>query len=358
MQPAPQPFVRAQQPLAASWRAFYEAPQLRLGRWLTTEADRPLLHDYLLGLSAGPRGPLRRLSAGSSWAAGGAGGSAAVVWLEQPGPETEKQLRAHLAGPHAPRLLVLEDAAAQPWQRLARWFPAAVYTCTPTASMRQLLADLRHTAPANEPAGCFQRHFHALTEAIGRLDSPGVAAQLTACLAAAAALPGPGAAVTAWLAAGQHFLASKQAKEAQRYFAGALASAEATFSADGDATAGLLAVQAWLGEAAAWQQLRCRPAALASLRQASDRAAQLAPSLLGVEAARQLGHALTQDGQPRPALASYERGLRLAEQLPAGQQAAATIQALGAAYLQGLRSAPDQQALRARLACLATSSPT
>lgn len=353
MQPAPQPFARAQQLLAASWRAFYEAPQQRLGRWLTTEADQPLLHDYLLGLSAGPGAPLRRLPAGSSWAALGAG-STPVVWLEQPGPEAEKQLRTHLAGPHPLRLLVLEDAAALPLHRLARWFPAAVHTCTPAASMQQLLADLRHAAPADEPAGCFQRHFHALTEAIGRADSPGVAAQLAACLTAATALPGPGAAVTAWLAAGQYFLASKQANEALRYFAGALAGAEAAFSADGDAAAGLLTVQAWLGEAAAQQLQRRRPAALAALQQATARAAQLAPSLLGVEAARQLSHALAQDGQLRPALASYERGLRWAEQLPAGQQAAATVQALGAAYLKCLRDAPAQQALRARLTQLAT----
>jgi tetratricopeptide (TPR) repeat protein len=129
---------------------------------------------------------------------------------------------------------------------------------------------------------------------------------------------------------------------------GALACAEAAFAA-GDAAAGLLSVQVWLGEAAAWQQRRRGPAALAALQQAADRAAQLEASLLGVEAARQLGLALDQAGQARPALASYQRGLHLAEQLPAGQRSPSIINALGNAYLKCLRAPSDQQLVRARL---------
>ena len=351
MQPAIQPFVRAQQPLAAHWQAFATQPLLRLGRWLTTEADRPLLHDYLLGLSAGPDAPLRRLPP-ADWGQLMAGSAnAPISWLEHPGPQAEDQLRTHLASRHPQRLIVLEDAAAQPWQRLARWFPGAVHTCTPAVSMRQVLADLRHATPADEPAGRFQQQFHQLTEAMARADSPAVATHAAACLAASAALPGAGAAVTVWLAGGQYFLAHKQPDEAMRHFAGALACAEAAFAA-GDAAAGLLSVQAWLGEAAAWQQRRRAPAALAALQQATDRAAQLEASLLGVEAARQLGLALGQAGQARPALASYQLGLSLAEQLPAGQRAAGIITPLGDAYLKCLRAPADQQLVRARLAQL------
>lgn len=349
MQPAIQPFIRAQQPLAAHWQAFAAQAPLRLGRWLATEADRPLLHDYLLGLSAGPEAPLRRLPLAANWTQLLAtSASAPIIWLDHLGPQAEDQLRTHLASRRPQRLLVLEDAAAQPLQRLARWFPAAVHTCTPAVSIRQVLADLRHTAPADEPAGRFQQQFHQLTEAMARADSPAVATHAAACLAACAALPGAGAAVTVWLAGGQYFLAHKQPQEALRHFAGALACAEAAFAA-GDAAAGLLSVQVWLSEAAAWQQRRRHPAALAALQQAADRAAQLETNLLGVEAARQLGLALAQAGQPRPALASYQRGLSLAEQLPAGQRSASIINALGDAYLKCLRTPSDQQLVRARL---------
>jgi tetratricopeptide (TPR) repeat protein len=352
MQPAIQPFVRAQQPLAAHWQAFASQAQLRLGRWLVAEADRPLLHDYLLGLGTSPEAPLRRLPPAADWTKPVAGPvSAPIIWLEHLGPEAEDQLRTHLVSRNPQRLFVLEDAAAQPWQRLARWFPMAVHTCTPPVSMQQVLTDLRHATPANEPDGRFQQQFHQLTAAITRADSPAVATQAAACLAACAALPGAGTAVTVWLASGQYFLAQKQPDEALRHFAGALACAEAAFAA-GDAAAGLLSVQVWLGEAAAWQQRRRRPAALAALQQAADRAAQLEPNLLGVEAARQLGRALDQAGQTRPALASYQRGLSLAEQLPAGQRSAGIISALGDAYLHCLRAPPDQQLVRARLSQL------
>ena len=352
MQPPLQPFSSTQLPLAAHWQAFAAQPQLRLGRWLTTEADRPLLHDYLLGLSAGAGAPLHRLPADADWSSPAADlASAPIIWLEHPGPKAEDQLRTHLASRNPQRLLVLEDRAAQPWQRLARWFPAAVHTYAPAVSMQQVLDDLRHAAPADEPAGRFQQQFHQLTEAIARADSPAVDACSAACLATCAALPGAGAAVTVWLASGQYFLAKKQADEALRCYAGALACAEAAFAA-GDAAAGLLSVQVWLGEATAWQQQRRRAAALAALQQAADRATQLEASLLGVEAARLLGLALDQAGQPRPALASYQRGLSLAEQLPTGQRPAAIINALGDAYLKCLRARPDQEVVRARIAQL------
>jgi hypothetical protein len=348
MKPPIQPFVRAQLPLAAQWQALVAQPQLRLSRWLTAEADRPLLHDYLLELSAGAESPLQRLPATADWT-GPAVPGAPIIWLEHPGPKAADQLRTHLASRNPQRLLVLEDSATQPWQRLARWFPAAVHTCTPAVSMQQVLADLRGAESSDEPAGRFQQQFHQLTEAVARADSAAVATCSAACLATCAALPGVGAAVTVWLASGHYFLAQKQADEALRCYAGALACAEAAFAA-GDAAAGLLSVQVWLGEAAAWQQRRRSTAALAALQQAADRAAQLEPSLLGVEAARQLGLALDQVGQPRPALASYQRGLALAEQLPAGQRPAAIINALGDAYLKCLRARPEQEVVRARIA--------
>ncbi len=352
MQPPIQPFMRAQLPLAAYWQALVEQPQLRLSRWLTTAADRPLLHDYLLGLSTGAEAPLHRLPPAADWTSPAAGAAKAPIsWLEHPGPNAEDQLRTHLASRRPQRLLVLEDSATQPWQRLARWFPAAVHTCAPAVSMQQVLAELRGAEAPDEPAGRFQRQFHQLSEAIARADSAAVASCSAACLAACAALPGAGAAVTVWLASGQYFLAQKQADEALRCFGGALACAEAAFAA-GDAAAGLLSVQVWLGEAAAWQQRRRGPAALAALQQAADRAAQLEAGLLGVEAARQLGLALDQAGQPRPALASYQRGLALAEQLPAGQRPAATINALGDAYLKCPRARPEHELVRARIAQL------
>jgi tetratricopeptide (TPR) repeat protein len=345
--------MRAQLPLAAHWQAFVEQPQLRLSRWLIAEADRPLLRDYLLELSAGADTPLQRLPAAADWTSPAATTLAQappIIWLEHPGTKAEDQLRTHLASRNPQRLLVLEDIATQPWQRLARWFPAAVHTCAPAVSMQQVLTDLRSSAAStDEPAGRFQQQFHQLTEAIARADSAAVATCSAACLATCAALPGTGAAVTVWLASGHYFLAQKQADEALRCYAGALACAEAAFAA-GDAAAGLLSVQVWLGEAAAWQQRRRSTAALAALQQAADRAAQLEPSLLGVEAARQLGLALDQAGQPRPALASYQRGLALAEQLPAGQRLAAIINALGDAYLKCLRARPDPEVVRARIA--------
>jgi tetratricopeptide (TPR) repeat protein len=345
-----QPFMRAQLPLAAHWQAFVEQPQLRLGRWLTAEADRPLLHDYLLGLNARADKQLQRLPSSTDWTSSvTALAGAPIIWLEYPGPKAEDQLRTHLASRNPQRLLVLEDSATQPWQRLARWFPAAVHTCTPAVSMQQVLADLRGAASSDEPASCFQQQFHRLTEAIAHADSAAVATCSAACLATCAALPGAGAAVTVWLACGQYFLAQKQADEALHCFASALACAETAFAA-GDSAAGLLSVQVWLGEAAAWQQRRRSAAALAALQQAADRAAQLEANLLGVEAARQLGLALDQAGQPRPALASYQRGLALAEQLPAGQRPAPIINALGDAYLKCLRARPDQEVVRARIA--------
>lgn len=352
MQPPIQPFTRAQRPLAAHWQAFAEQPQLRLGRWLTTEADQPLLHDYLAQLSTGAEAQLHRLPPAADWASSAAGlASGAIIWLERPDSKAEDQLRTHLASRSTQRLMVVEDLATQPWRRLARWFPAAVYTCTPAISMQQVLADLRSAELSDEPASRFQQQFHQLTEAIARADSPTVAACSAACLTTCAALPGAGAAVTVWLASGQYFLAQKQADEALRCYASALACAEAAFAA-GDTAAGLLSVQVWLGEAAAWQQRRRSAAALAALQQAADRATQLEANLLGVEAARQLGLALDQAGQPRPALASYQRGLGLAEQLPAGQRPAPIINALGDAYLKCLRSRPDQEVVRARLAHL------
>lgn len=352
MQPPIQPFLRAQLPLIAHWQAFAEQPQLRLGRWLTTEADRPLLHDYLLGLSTGAEALLHRLPPGADWTSPAADlASAPIIWLEHPGPRAEDQLRTQLAGRAPQRFIVLEDRATQPWQRLARWFPATVHTCTPAVSMQQVLAELRHAVSADEPASRFQQQFHQLSEAIAHADSLAVATCSAACLATCAALPGAGAAVTVWLASGQYFLAQKQADEALRCYAGALACAEAAFAA-GDAAAGLLSVQVWLGEAAAWQQRRRSAAALAALQQAADRAAQLEAGLLGVEAARQLGLALDRAGQPRPALVSYQRGLNLAEQLPAGQRAASSINALGDAYLKCLRARPEQEVVRARLAQL------
>ncbi len=354
MQPTLQPFIRAQQPLLAHWQTFAETSQVRLGRWLTTEANRPLLHDYLLGLSTGPKALLRRLPPATNWTTlTDAPTAPSIIWLEHPDTKAEDQLRTHLLNPGKQRLLVLEDAATQPWQRLARWFPAAVLTCAPAVSMHQVLTEFRHATPTDEPAGHFQQQFHQFTEAIARADTPAVAVHSVACLAASAALPGAGvgAAVTVWLAGGQYFLAQKQPEEALRHFAGALACAETVFAA-GDAAAGLLSVQVWLSEATAWQQRRRSSAALAVLQQAVDRATQLGPSLLGVEATRQLGLALTQAGQSRPALAVYQRGLSLAEQLPAGQRSAATIQALGDAYIKCLRAPLDQEALRTRVAQL------
>ncbi|RZK53219.1 MAG: hypothetical protein EOO59_12705, partial [Hymenobacter sp.] len=332
MPPAPQPIALAQQPLAAHWQAWQAAPALRLGRWLVAEADRPLLHDYLLGLSADPAAALRRLASTERWVTALPGpAEAATVWLDPLPPDAEPQLRKLLETHQLPRLLVLEDAATQPLQRLARWFPAQVHTCTPAASMQQLLAAIRQApALADEPAGRFQQQFHLLTEAMARADARAVAAHTETCLAAAAALPGPGAAVSVWLAGGHYLLAQKQPDEAGRHFAAARAVAEAaSASAAGDPAAGLLSVQAGLSEAAAWQQRRRRSEALAALQQAVDRAGQLPANILGVEAARQLGLALEQDGQARPALASYQRGLHLAEQLPAEQRPAATVRALG-----------------------------
>lgn len=351
MQPATQPFVRAQHPLAAYWQAFRTAPHLRLSRWLSTEADRPLLRDYLLGLSAGPQAPLCQvdLPASADWATQlRMQPGTPVLWLEPPASESEDLLRKYLAAQNAGRLLVLEDVTTQPLRRLARWFPTAVHTCTPAVSMQQVLADLFHQPVFTEPTGRFQQQFYHLTVAIAQADSPAVRAHATACLATCKALPGFGTAVTVWLASGHYFLGQKLAEEALSHFAAALACTEASFRG-GNAGAGLLSVQAWLGEAQAWQQRRRGQPALTALQRALNRAAQLDASLLGVEAARQLGLAHERAGQPRLAWASYQQGLQVAEQLLPAHRSAAIIQALGEAYISCLRTAPEQQAVRTRL---------
>lgn len=355
MQLAIQPITRAQQPLAAYWQWWQTNPCLRLGRWLCTSANRPILHDYLLSLSTSPsllqQLPLAKPGAG--WLAALpslAGGP--TKWLDSLLPNAEQQLHSLLASSDAPRLLVLEDVVMQPLRRLARWFPATVTTYTPAVSMQQVLADIRQLPPtADTPASNFQHLFYLLTKAIEQGNTPTVLRQATACLNASIPPLNPDSVASVWLAVGHYYLAQQQAREALIYFAKALLCAEAAYST-GNQALGLISMQVWLSEAAAWKQLRRGPQVVAVLRQAVARAGLLPPTVLGIEAARQLGLALHHDGQPHAALASYQQGLQLAERLPPGQRPSASLQALGDAYHRCLRTAVEKEALYARLTAL------
>ncbi|OUJ74794.1 tetratricopeptide repeat protein [Hymenobacter crusticola] len=355
MHPSPQPIVVAQLPLVSHWQAFYQAPSLRLSRWLTTEANRPLLHDYLLGLSSGPEAPVCNALAWD-WAAireQQASLPAAVIWLDLSAPETwagtEDALRTSLASVGRQRFIVLEDAEKVPLQRLARWFPGVVHTATPAVSMDNLLADLATKAASSDSS--FQQQFHQLSEAVAHLDSKAVEACAAACLRTCQSEGLLFAEMTVWLTVANYFLAGRQPDEARLRFVQASERSEVAFAL-GDTAAGLLSIQAWLGAAATWQQRGQTAKSIALLQQAVDRAEHLGAHMLGVEAARQLGVAFEQAGQHRAAVASYQRALQFAERQPPDQRPRSSIQALGKVYLQRLNTAPERQALRLRLAQL------
>ncbi|WP_324679428.1 hypothetical protein [Hymenobacter sp. GOD-10R] len=353
MHPSPQPIVVAQLPLVSHWQAFYQTPSLRLNRWLTTEANRPLLHDYLVGLSSGSEAPVYKVLS-QNWTAvkeQQASLPAAVVWLDLSVPETwtstEEALRTSLASVGPQRFIVLEDAEKVPLQRLARWFPGMVHTATPAVSMGSLLADL--ATKAASPDASFQQQFHQLSAAITRADSKAVEHWAATCLHTCQNAGLLLAEIMVWLTVANYFLAGRQPDEARLRFAQAAERSESAFAL-GDTTAGLLSIQAWLGAAAAWQQRSQAVKSIALLQQAVDRAEYLGADMLGVEAARQLGVAFEQVGQHRAAVASYQRALQFAERQPPDQRPRASIQAVGKAYLQRLNTAPERQALRLRLA--------
>jgi tetratricopeptide (TPR) repeat protein len=369
------PFAQLQQQLATHWQAFCATPSVRLCRWLTAPAERVLLHDYLVGLSAGDKPALLPLEPGTWPAAGGA----AIYWLLELPSEAERLLQAQLKSDRSQRFIVLEDAQQQPLRRLARWFPALVQTVTPDVSLPRLLRELRDSASTDTPEAQFrqqfQRQFEYLTTALARTDERAIEPAAVACretcqvalrvqvtsptlaLAELAQIQQPQltswelAKTSVWLAVGPHYLVQRQPRQALAQYAAALAHSEAGYGA-GHAALGLPSIQAWLGLAIAYQQLRQWPLALEALRLALARAHVLGADVLGAEAAHQLGLALDRAGQGRTAVAAYEQALDLTERLPPAQRSKALIQSAGAACLKRLHTTADRQALQARLKLL------
>ncbi len=387
MHSAPQPFERMQQLLAAHWQVFYHSPTLRLSRWLTAAADQSLLHDYLLGLSTTADAPLHLAPAAGLPALATVPGAsrAAVTWLLQPGADTEYWLRQQLSGGGTRQFIVLEDEQDQRLHRLARWYPAAVQTVVPGVSMAQLLREVQEATGSTGPEGAFRQQFQQLGMALAQTNDRAVATQAAACLQLCQNSDLPLADISIWLAVGPYFLVRQQPAQALEQYAAALARSEQLYAVGNAATcplsehtrligraAGLLSVQAWLGQAVAWQQCRPRgmPQAIAVLQLAlarTDRLAAnelatnalaadtLAADTLGIEAARQLALALDRAGQRRPADDAYGRALALAGRLPSNEQSQALIRTLGAVCFKRLRTGAERQALAAQLELLCGS---
>lgn len=371
------PFERMQQPLAAHWQAFCSSPTLRLSRWLTAAADRPLLHDYLLRLSAADEAPLHlapalaRALPAPAMAPGK--GSSAITWLLQPCADTEYWLRPQLNGGGTRQFIVLEDVQNPLLHRLARWFPTTVQTVVPDVSMARLLRELQEATVPAGPAGAFQQQFQQLSIALTQADDTAIAVQAATCLRLCQGSDLPMADVSVWLAVGPHFLVRRQPAKALEQYTAALASSEHLYATGNAATcplsehtrligraAGLLSVQAWLGQAVAWQQQKggilraiavlqlalARTDTLAANAPAAD---TLAADTLGVETARQLALALDRAGQRREATDAYGRALALAGRLPASPQSQSLVQSLGVICLRRMRPGAARRALVAQL---------
>jgi hypothetical protein len=365
MQPAPQPIVLEQQVLAAHWDAFYAAPTLRLARWLSTEANRPLLCDYLLGKCAGPQA-LVWPEAGSTRLSAAPNDQAKVIWLDPTRPDTERWLRAQLASLNGPRFIALEDVAKQPLSQLPRWFPGLVLTTAPDVSMHRLLTVVASAGADERPESRFQRQFRQLSDAIATVDESAIAVASAVCLQICSELEGgplagPATEVTVRHSLAAHYQARKLPSLALEHLLAAqqsLTVAQQGVTAAQDQNAdvyaascraiGRLRIQLWLAEAAAKQQLRQRREALTVLQQAVAMAEHLTAEPLGVEAGRQLGDALSRAGLAKAAREAYYRALFMAEQLGADSPPA-TTQAVGEACLRLADTASARQAMRVRL---------
>ncbi len=380
MQVVPHPFERMRQPLAAHWQAFYSSPTLRLCRWLTAEADRPLLHDYLLDLGLATDAPLHMAPALATTlpplAPMPGASRAAVTWLLQPCTDTEYWFRHQLHSSSTRQFIVLEDSQHQLLHRLARWFPAAVQTVVPDVSMARLLQELQETTVPTGPEGAFQQQFQQLSKALAQADDPAIAAQAAACLRLCQGPDLPMADVSVWLAVGPYFLVRRQPAQALEQYAAALVRSEQLYEAGNTATcplrehsrligrtAGLLSVQAWLGLAVAWQQQKGGIThAIAALRLALARTDTLAASAtttdalaadtLGVEVARQLALALDRAGQSRAAVDAYSKALALAGRLPVTPHSQSLIRSLGSVCLKRMHPGTARQAIAAQLQLL------
>ncbi|TDN38653.1 hypothetical protein E4631_22295 [Hymenobacter sp. UV11] len=364
MQPAPQPIVLEQQVLAAHWDAFYAAPTLRLARWLSSEADRPLLRDYLLGKCAGPQA-LIWPEAGSTRLPTAPDDQVKIIWLDPTRPDAASWLRTQLAeqGPH--RFIALEDVAQQPLNQLPRWFPSQILTVAPDVSMRRLLLYVANAGTDDQPESRFQRQFRQLGEAIAAADESAIATAAATCLCTCpeltgGPLAGPAAEVTVRQSLAAYYQARKQPGVALAHL---LAAQQSLARAEKDVTVaqhqdeavyeascraiGRLRIQLWLAEAAA----RPRREALGVLQQAMALAEHLTAEPLGVEAGRQLGDALRRAGPAKAAQQAYQRALTMAEQLGPDHPPAST-QAVGEACLRLADTALARQAVRQRLAQL------